>query len=401
MPGVFDEKVFNAEVFGKYIETLPNLKKNELLKSKALRPRPDLKAMMSAQTGGNYITTPLKGIISGAAPLNYDGSTDMTSQKTKTYTHSRIVVGRMQSWVEDDFAFDITGGQDFLENVASQVSDYWNEVDQDTLLAVLEGIFSMTGAANLKFVNGHTTDITATVNATDATLNGKLTATSVNTAMQKALGDNKGKLSLVIMHSVVATGLENLQLLSYMKFNDANGLQREIGLATLNGRLVLIDDGMPTADIAATYALTTDTELDSSKTYYTRSGSAGSYVYTAVTSPLVGEIATYYELTAEAYTTYTTYILGDGAIEYTDIGAKVPYEVDRDPKTNGGQDTLYSRQRKCFAPFGISYTSTSVVSPTDADLKNGSNWSLVTSVGTVKDYIDHKSIPIARVISRG
>ena len=106
MPGVFDEKVFNAEVFGQYIETLPNLKKNELLKSKALRPRPDLKSMMSAQTGGNYITTPLKGIISGAAPLNYDGSTDMTSQKTKTYTHSRIVVGRMQSWVEDDFAFD-------------------------------------------------------------------------------------------------------------------------------------------------------------------------------------------------------------------------------------------------------------------------------------------------------
>ena len=397
MPGVFDEKVFNAEVFGKYIETLPNLKKNELLKSKALRPRPDLKAMMAAQTGGNYITTPLKGIISGATPLNYDGSTDMESQKTKTYTHSRIVVGRMQSWVEDDFAFDITGGQDFLENVASQVSDYWNEVDQDTLLAVLEGIFSMTGAENLKFVNGHTTDITALVNTTDATLNGKLTATSVNTAMQKALGDNKGKLSLVIMHSVVATGLENLQLLSYMKFNDANGLQREIGLATLNGRLVLIDDGMPVTDTYYIKCASTDA---GALEVVASGATAGQINASAVKPSTVGytPVAGDYVQKVDAY---TTYILGEGAIEYTDIGAKVPYEVDRDPKTNGGQDTLYSRQRKCFAPFGISYTSTSVVSPTDADLKNGANWSLVTSVGTVKDYIDHKSIPIARVISRG
>ena len=27
----------------------------------------------------------------------------------------------------------------------------------------------------------------------------------------------------------------------------------------------------------------------------------------------------------------------------------------RDPKTNGGVDTLYMRQRKVFSPYGISY----------------------------------------------
>ena len=46
------------------------------------------------------------------------------------------------------------------------------------------------------------------------------------------------------------------------------------------------------------YTLTSDTEIDSSKTYYTRSGSAGSYVYTAVTSPVVANIGTYYEMTS-------------------------------------------------------------------------------------------------------
>lgn len=398
MPGIFDNKIFNAEVFGKYVETIPNLKKTELLKSRAIRPRPDLAMMMSDQVGGNYISVPLKGLISGSAPLNYDGATNMTAQTTKTFMHSRVVIGRMQAWTEKDFSYDITGGQDFLENVASQVAEYWNEVDQDTILAILEGIFKMTGTNNLKFVNGHTVDITS-----DSANGGKMTETTVNSAMQKALGDNKSKFSLAIMHSVVATNLENLKLLVYMKYNDANGLERDLSLGTIHGRLVLVDDGMPTEDIAAVYTLTTDTELNSAKTYYTRSGSSGSYVYTAVVSPIVGNIGTYYELTSEAYTKYTTYILGDGAIEYTDAGAKVPYETDRDPSTNGGEDTLYSRQRKSYAPYGINFTKASMASasPTDIELKTGSNWELVNTTGSSKEYIDHKSIPIARLISRG
>ncbi len=44
-----------------------------------------------------------------------------------------------------------------------------------------------------------------------------------------------------------------------------------------------------------TYALTKDTDIDENKVYFTRSGSEGSYVYTAVASPKVADIATYYE----------------------------------------------------------------------------------------------------------
>ena len=50
----------------------------------------------------------------------------------------------------------------------------------------------------------------------------------------------------------------------------------------------------------AEYTLTTDTAIDSSKTYYTRSGSEGSYTYTQVTTPQVSDIGTYYELTTSA-----------------------------------------------------------------------------------------------------
>ncbi|MBY6916051.1 phage coat protein [Clostridium botulinum] len=368
MPGIFDNKNFNAEVFGKYVERVPNTKRTELLKSRAIRPRPDLKQMMSDQVGGNYVSTPLKGLISGSTPQNYDGQTNITAGTTKTFMHSRVVVGRMNAWVEKDFSYDITGGEDFLANVAEQIAEYWEEVDQDTLLSILKGVFSMTtGTKNKEFVSKHTFDISE-ASGEDKDKNPKncVGATTVNTAMQQALGDNKAKFSLAIMHSVVATNLENLKLIAYLKYTDAAGLQRDIGLGTLHGRLVLIDDSMPAIAIPAVEA------------------SEGVQAQ-------------------EAYTQYTTYLLGEGAIEYTDCGAKVPYEADRNPSVNGGEDTLYSRQRHCYAPYGISFTKASMAtaSPTSAELENGSNWELVNTSGSSKEYIDHKSIPIARIISRG
>ena len=64
---VFDSKNFNAEVFGKYLETVPRVKQNALLKAGILRGRSDLKAMLVEQSGGNFITVPMTGLIGGAA----------------------------------------------------------------------------------------------------------------------------------------------------------------------------------------------------------------------------------------------------------------------------------------------------------------------------------------------
>ena len=53
----------------------------------------------------------------------------------------------------------------------------------------------------------------------------------------------------------------------------------------------------------------------------------------------------------------------------------------RDPKTNGGVDTLYMRQRKVFSPMvsANEKKSQTKLSPTDTDLENGQNWTLVHS----------------------
>lgn len=341
----FDSKIFNGEVFGKYVERIPNLKRNELLKSGALRKRDDLKGLFSEQTGSFYATVPMFGQLDGEA-LNYDGNTDITATTTTTFSQSMIVTGRSKAWVENDFSTDITGGIDFMDNVAAQVAGFWDTVDQETLLSVLKGIFSMTGAENLKFVNGHTLDITTQGD-------GCVGHATLNTAIQQACGDNKGIFSLVIMHSVVSTNLENLNLVERLKYTDPNGIQRELSLGTWNGRTVIIDDGMPAVN----------------KTDHTE---------------------------------YTTYVLGAGAIDYVDVGAKVPYEMDRNASVNGGQDTLYSRQRKVFAPKGISFTKSSVASksPTNAELEKGGNWEIVKD-DTGNKRLDHKAIAIARIISKG
>lgn len=66
---------------------------------------------------------------------------------------------------------------------------------------------------------------------------------------------------------------------------------------------VLPNNDLPNTDL---YDLTSDQSVVSGKTYYTRSGSAGAYVYTAVETPAAESLSSYYEKT-EAY----PFIIGD------------------------------------------------------------------------------------------
>ena len=388
--GKFDSKSFNEKAFKYSVDRIPNLKTNELKKSRALTGNEDIRKVFADEDGTAYARIAMRGLLEGDA-VNYDGQTDITATSTKTFERGVVVVGRAKGFVEKDFSYDVTGGKDFMQNVAEQIADYKDGLDQDTILAVLKGIFSMTGAKNLEFVNKHTTEV-----------KGNIQATTLNTATNKACGANKKKFVLVFMHSDVATNIENLNLLEHLKYTDKDGITRELDLGTWNGKLVIIDDDMPTKEVEATYVKTTDKAIVTGKTYYTKSSTK----YTVVSNPVEGSIGDYYELSDEAHTEYTTYVLGIGAIDFEDVGVKVPYEMDRNPSKNGGQDTLYIRQRKVFAPFGISYEkkSQASLSPTDKELENGSNWDLVNSGEESEEdrsYINHKAIPIARIISRG
>ncbi|MCD8089345.1 MAG: phage coat protein [Clostridiales bacterium] len=342
----FNVTSFNPQAFGAYINTIPQVSKNELIKSRALSVNSEIKRVFASQTGTAYAVLPMYGLLDGEA-LNYDGGTSITADTTKTYERGVVVIGRAKAWLEQDFAEDITGGAGFMDNVAGQVAEYFDSVDQDTLLAVLGGIFNMTDDEGLSFSEAHTLDISEIDD-------GLCGVTTLNTAVQKASGDNKGRYSICIMHSAVATNLENINLLEYLKYTDKNGIQRSMNIGTWNGRTVLVDDSMPVEE-----------------------SSGGSI--------------------------YTTYVLGKGAFDYADVGVNVPYEIYRDPFTNGGQETFIARQRKCFAPYGISYikANQASLSPTNEELSDGANWEIANDGMENKTYINHRAIPICRIISKG
>ena len=134
----FDAKSFNAEAFKYKVGTVPNLKMNEIKKSKALAPNPDIRAVFSNQGGTGYARIAMRGLLDGEA-VNYDGQTDITATSLKTFEQGVVVVGRAKAWVERDFSYDITGKQDFMDAVAAQVAEYKDGIDQDTILAILKG----------------------------------------------------------------------------------------------------------------------------------------------------------------------------------------------------------------------------------------------------------------------
>ena len=343
----FDSKSFNPEAFGAYVKRIPNVTRTELAKSRAVGANEQARAALGNQTGSLYARIPYFGRISGKTSQNNDGATNIQSNGTTTYEQGFITASRMDSWTERSFSKNITSGVDFMDNVAAQIADYKMEVKQALLLSILKGVFAMnteggTVAANAAkdFIEKHTFDITEVED-------GMVGAATLNTAMQKACGDNKAIFKLAIMHSVVATNLENMKLLKYLTYTDKDGITRDLALASWNGRTVLIDDGMPVDGDA-----------------------------------------------------YTTYVLGEGAVILDDIGDSVPYEMSRDPKTNGGQDTLYVRDRYIIGVDGISFEKPAslTASASNSDLENGTNWNIINDGTTA---IPHKAIAIAKIVSKG
>ena len=386
----FDSKTWNPTVFEKYRKKVPSTKENSLIKNGLLNKVTNTRARLTDEVGGNYIIEPIKGLLDGEV-LNYDGVVDMTATSRDTFEQGKIIVGRMKAWTEKDFSTELTG-EDWMKGIAAEVNEYYEGVDQNTLLSILKGIFAMSD--NSGFIANHVSDISDVGE-------GMVSATSLNSALQKASGDKKKLFKVAFMHSMVATNLENLNLLEYLKYTDSQGIQRDLGLATYNGKLVVIDDEMPelngydaaesttegALEVVASGASTGEINLADVKKgdFYPADVAADDYVVPAIK--------------------YVTYVMGEKFFDYDNVGVKVPNEMNRDPKTNGGLETLYTRQRKLFVPKWISFTKQSMASnsPTDAELATGSNWEIVNNgkAGANKAYVNHKMIPLAKVISRG
>lgn len=349
MPGMLFGFPFNEELFDYNWRTAPDPVTLALYESGALQLNADIAAQISQ--GSDVYTVPFYDVI-GGDEQNYDGKTDIVPTTTTGSSQSGIVYGRMKAWTARDFTADFNKN-DPMGAIVAQVARYWAKKRQARMVGILDAVFGVTLPSGDSDTDGfyaewakHTMNIASS--STTVAASNKLGETTIGDAAVKACGDlAAGSFSLAIMHSTVANNLSGLNLLNYRKYTDPQGIERELGIADVNGKTAIVTDQVPT---------------------------------TAATTSKAA--------------TYTTYVLGAGALQYAPASVDHPVEGARDPYKNGGQDTLITRVRETILPNGFTYTkqASDDASPSDTMLFSSSRYT----------PIHHpKSIAMAKIVSNG
>ena len=336
---------FDEELFLDMWKEAPDLYLTAMIESGAVVEDSTIADMIQGQ--GNIYTIPFYNAVDGE-DQNYDGQTDITTEEVGGGFQTGVVYGRSKGFFARNFTAELSGA-DPMAHIVSSVAKYWQRRRQMRLIGILNGVFGITGASGnaKKWGENHNLDLSSKT----ATAY-KIGETDLNDLATMACGDNKNAFSLAIMHSDVAKTLENKQLLEYWKYTDANGIQKSLNIASVNGYTAIIDDGVPCESVGG-------------------------------------------EGDTKDLKKYTTYLLGTGVIRTAKGRVDVPVEANRDPKKNGGQDELILRMRETLHPNGFSFkvpTSGWTQSPTDTQLFATANWSL---------QFDPKAIPMARLITNG
>lgn len=292
---------YDSEIFNYDWKNTPDLILTTMITSGAVVQDSEIARLIA--NGSNFFTVPFYDILGGNEQV-YNGVNDFTHDELQGDVYSGVVFGRMKSWKAISFIKDFNSGADPMAQIVAGVANYWQKKRQERLIGILEAVFGITGDAEWDL---HTTDLaTGTATVADTNLIG---ATTINDATVKACGDNAQIFSLAIMHSVVANRLSNLQLLEFSKYTDARGITRALPIATVNGLTVIVNDNVPVEDSA----------------------------------------------TATGSKEYTTYVLGNGAVRYAEAPVDIPSEMDRDAKTAGGVDLIYTRIREAIVPAGFNF----------------------------------------------
>lgn len=240
-----------------------------------------------------------------------------------------IIQNRGKAWGVNDLASILSGG-DPMGAIADLVADYWVRVEQATFLKFLTGVFTTTLASS------NNNDVHATT-GTPGTDNFLTAETFIDTA--QLLGDSKGLLTAVVMHSAVEASLLKADLIDFVP--DSTG---QLMLKKFQGLDVIVDD-----------LITTET-INSATVYHTFLFGKGAVAMGKARNPRPIE--------------------GGFGDWYTEIG--------RTPLA--GSTSLINRVRRVFHLRGVKWTANSMAgsSPTNAELATGANWSKVYETKNIR-----------------
>lgn len=262
-----------------------------------------------ASSGGNLLNMPFWQDLDGADEVLSDSS-DLTLNAITGETDVAVLLTRAKAWGVNDLAKALSG-DDPMRVIGDLVAAYWARRMQATLISILEGAF---GASNM---SGNVHDVSEETGDNEF-----ISAKTFVDAMQK-LGDNKNRLTGVMMHSAVEAYLTKLQLIEYETTADKNDRVPFF----LNKRVIVDDDLTATSDV------------------------------------------------------YTTYLFGQGAIAYGNGAAPVPTETDRD--SLGSDDILITRKHYILHPRGVKW-NVATTRPTNTQLETGTNWSRVYEAKNIR-----------------
>lgn len=276
--------------------------------------------------GANIVELPqYNGITNGEPnyssdnPAVFSVPAKINSKKQKARSASRN-----KSWSAMDLARELTDS-DPMAAITNRIGGYWATDDEKRMIQSALGVL----ADNVANDAGDMVKTIATDGAGAVGDAERISSTAVIQAAQ-TMGDHKGNLSVLAMHSVQHARLQ-IQGLLVDNFDAQTG---RLLFQTYLGHRVIMDDSLPA--VAGANRIT-----------------------------------------------YTMILFATGSFGYATGNVLTPSEIERIPGAGngGGQSVVHSRVNTLFHPYGFEFTSASVAdeSPTYAELATATNWNRVVA----------------------
>lgn len=272
--------------------------------------------------GGNTINLPFWNDLTGNSEVVSATGGALAVNAIDSGQDQAVVCARGKAWGSNELAAQLSG-DDPAGVIADLVAGFWARDYQDTLIAILSGIFESLG--------DESTAVNILDISEDSGAAGIIDADDIMDA-QQLLGDAKNKLTAMSMHSAVENYLAKQDIIDFIKPSDA-----EPRIPMYQDKSVVVDDSHPANAV----------------------------------SGVVG-------------TVYDTYLFGTGAIGFANGTAKLT-ETETDRVALQGEDNLINRQNFVLHPRGIAWTGAATGGgPTNVQLATGTNWTRVYEAKNIR-----------------
>jgi len=441
---------YDAEVFNYSWKNTPDLILTSMLESGAVVNDPEIARLIS--NGSNFFVTPYYDVLAGTEDV-YNGVDNFTGASVTGGTMAGCVFGRMSKWSAKSFIADFNSGADPMAQIVAGVAKFWIKARQTRLIAILQGVFGITGDADWDL---HKTDISSAGKAqsekitgtTEPTADGNITVTVTASGMT---GSPKA-ITVAILNADdlagVATKIDTaltadpaVGAMFDVTTDSASVIITKKVISAFDSTLAIAIAGGTTGYVAgASVDNTASTTIGDSNLIGETSvndacvkangDNAGEYSLVVCHSVVANRLANLQLLNYSKYTDasgiqrnlpigtingktlivndnvpkvqspvegvyeYTTYILGTGAIRYAPAPVDVPSELDRDPNTNGGVDMIYTRLRETIHPNGFSFKG-------DVTTDKGVPDAVLVASASYERKMPAKSIFMAELVTNG